>query len=225
MRIAVVGAGAMGSVYAGLLGDSGNEVWAVDPWVEHVDAIRGHGVRVETAGGERVVRIRATTDPGDVGIVDLVVIATKAMDVRAAAEGARALRRAGDRRAVDPERPRLGRRGGGGPRRRPRPARHRGRLRLQRGGARARSPTAARGHRPRRAGGHGDRAGGAGRGGVARRGVHRARVRGCRAARLGEARLQRRLQRPVHRARQDDRRGPRRSARLVGLRRLRAGGL
>ena len=91
MRIAVVGAGAMGSVYAGLLGDSGHEVWAVDPWVEHVEAIRGHGVRVETAGGDRVVRIRATTDPGDVGIVDLVVIATKAMDVRAAAEGSRAL--------------------------------------------------------------------------------------------------------------------------------------
>jgi 2-dehydropantoate 2-reductase len=91
MRIAVVGAGAMGSVYAGLLGDAGNEVWAVDPWLEHVDAIRERGVRVETAGGDRIVRIRATTDPGDVGIVDLVVIATKAMDVRGAAEGARAL--------------------------------------------------------------------------------------------------------------------------------------
>ena len=30
MKIAIVGAGAMGSVYAGLLGDAGNEVWAVD---------------------------------------------------------------------------------------------------------------------------------------------------------------------------------------------------
>ena len=36
VRIAIVGAGAMGSVYAGLLGDAGNEVWAIDPWEEHV---------------------------------------------------------------------------------------------------------------------------------------------------------------------------------------------
>ena len=47
VKIAVVGAGAMGSVYAGLLGAAGNEVWAVDLWQEHVDAIRDHGLRVE----------------------------------------------------------------------------------------------------------------------------------------------------------------------------------
>src|SRR5262245_12172317 len=44
MKIAVVGAGAMGSVYAGLLGDGGNEVWAVDVWCEHVEAIRSRGL-------------------------------------------------------------------------------------------------------------------------------------------------------------------------------------
>ena len=32
VKIAVVGAGAMGSVYAGILGDAGHEVWAVDVW-------------------------------------------------------------------------------------------------------------------------------------------------------------------------------------------------
>ena len=54
MRIAIVGAGAMGSVYAGLLGDAGNEVWAIDPWEEHVAAIRERGLRVEGASGDRV---------------------------------------------------------------------------------------------------------------------------------------------------------------------------
>ena len=77
MRIAIVGAGAMGSVYAGLLGDAGNDVWAVDRWHEHIDAIRERGLRVEGASGDRVVRIAATTDPGEVGTVDLVVIATR----------------------------------------------------------------------------------------------------------------------------------------------------
>ena len=91
MRIAIVGVGAMGSVYAGLLGSSGNEVWAIDPWAEHVAAIRDRGLRVEGASGDRVVAVAATCDPADVGAVDLVVIATKAMHVRAAAEGALAL--------------------------------------------------------------------------------------------------------------------------------------
>ncbi len=91
MRIAVVGAGAMGSVYAGLLADAGNDVWAVDPWEEHVAAIREHGLRVEGASGDRVVAIGATTDPLEVGVVDLVIIATKAMHVRDAALSARSL--------------------------------------------------------------------------------------------------------------------------------------
>jgi 2-dehydropantoate 2-reductase len=85
MKIAVVGAGAMGSVYAGILGDAGNEVWAVDVWAEHVEAIRANGLVVEGASGTRTARIQATTDPAEVGACDLVVVATKALDVEAAA--------------------------------------------------------------------------------------------------------------------------------------------
>ncbi|HEV8098149.1 MAG TPA: 2-dehydropantoate 2-reductase N-terminal domain-containing protein, partial [Gaiellaceae bacterium] len=91
MKIAVVGAGAMGSVYAGLLGSAGNEVWAVDLWQEHVDAIRERGLRVEGASGDRVVPVKATTDAAEVGEAELVILATKAMDVEAAAEAARPL--------------------------------------------------------------------------------------------------------------------------------------
>ena len=86
-----MGAGAMGSVYAGLLCDAGNEVWAIDPWEEHVAAICERGLRVEGASGDRTAKVSATSAPTDVGEVDLVVIATKAMHVRAAAEAARAL--------------------------------------------------------------------------------------------------------------------------------------
>ena len=45
MKIAVIGAGAMGSIYAGLLAAAGNEVWVVDIWQAHIDAIRKHGLR------------------------------------------------------------------------------------------------------------------------------------------------------------------------------------
>ena len=88
MKIAVVGAGAMGSIYAGLLADAGNEVWAVDVWREHVAAIQSGGLRIEGASGDRIVRLRATTEPRDVGHCDLVVIATKARHVAHAATAA-----------------------------------------------------------------------------------------------------------------------------------------
>jgi 2-dehydropantoate 2-reductase len=91
VKIAVVGAGAMGSVYAGLLGDAGNEVWAVDVWAEHVEAIRRRGLVVEGASGHRTVRVRATSDAAEVGVCDLVVVATKAVDVEAAAAASRPL--------------------------------------------------------------------------------------------------------------------------------------
>jgi 2-dehydropantoate 2-reductase len=91
MKIAIVGAGAMGSVYAGILGDAGNEVWAVDVWAEHVEAIRTRGLTVEGASGKRTVRIDATSDPEEVGVCDLVVISTKAVDVEAAAAAAKPL--------------------------------------------------------------------------------------------------------------------------------------
>lgn len=86
MKIAIVGAGAMGSVYAGLLGDAGNEVWAIDVWRDHIDAIRKNGIRVEGKSGDRIVRINASQNPEEVGVCDLVVIATKAMHVEVAAQ-------------------------------------------------------------------------------------------------------------------------------------------
>ena len=64
MKIAVVGAGAMGSIYAGLLADAGNEVWAIDVWQAHIDAINANGLRVEGASGDRTVRLNATSNCG-----------------------------------------------------------------------------------------------------------------------------------------------------------------
>jgi 2-dehydropantoate 2-reductase len=86
MKIAIIGAGAMGSIYAGLLADAGNEVWVVDLWLEHLDAIRKSGLRVEGASGDRTVTtIQTTTDTADIGHTDLVIIATKAAGVESAA--------------------------------------------------------------------------------------------------------------------------------------------
>jgi 2-dehydropantoate 2-reductase len=85
MKIAIVGTGAMGSVYAALFASAGHEVWAIDQWKAHVDAMREKGLRLEGASGDRTVRVNATTDPGQAGPCDLVVLATKAMHVADAA--------------------------------------------------------------------------------------------------------------------------------------------
>jgi 2-dehydropantoate 2-reductase len=88
VRIAIIGTGAMGSVYAGLLADAGADVCAVDIWAEHIDAIRRAGLRVSGASGERIAKLRAVTNAQDAGPADLVIIATKAGGVEAAAKEA-----------------------------------------------------------------------------------------------------------------------------------------
>lgn len=93
MKIAVVGCGAMGSVYAVLLADAGHEVWAIDTWKEHVDAMKTSGLRLEGASGDRTVRVNATMDAADAGLCDLVILATKAMHVDKAAKSMRPLLR------------------------------------------------------------------------------------------------------------------------------------
>ena len=91
MKIAIIGTGAMGSVYAALLADGGHEVWAIDTWPEHVAAMNSKGLRVEGASGDRTVRLKATANARDVRDADLVIIATKDDGVEAAARDALAI--------------------------------------------------------------------------------------------------------------------------------------
>jgi len=91
MKIAIVGCGAMGSVYAALLADADHEIWAIDSWREHVDAMRANGLRLEGKSGDRTVEVHATTDAAEAGACDLVIVATKTMHVEQAATSAKSL--------------------------------------------------------------------------------------------------------------------------------------
>lgn len=91
MRIAVLGAGAMGSVYGGRLAAAGSEVWLVDVWREHVDAINRAGLRIEGAGGDTTVPVKATVDPAEAGTTDLVIVFVKSNETAVAVRGAGAL--------------------------------------------------------------------------------------------------------------------------------------
>ena len=92
MRIAIVGGGTMGSIYASLLSQSRHEVWLVDIWREHIDAIRRDGLRVDGPGNTtRRVSINATSVLADVGTVDLAILAVKAFQTDAGAASVRSL--------------------------------------------------------------------------------------------------------------------------------------
>ena len=85
-KITVIGAGAMGSIYAALMAEAGHMVWAVDTWVEHVRTINEKGLKVEGASGNRTVKgIQAVSNIQAADPSDLYIIATKGSDVGNAA--------------------------------------------------------------------------------------------------------------------------------------------
>ena len=63
MKIAIVGCGAMGSVYAGLLASAGNEVWAISRPGAHRDAMARDGLRITGASGDRTVKLWEVATP------------------------------------------------------------------------------------------------------------------------------------------------------------------
>ncbi|MGH6900470.1 MAG: ketopantoate reductase family protein [Geminicoccaceae bacterium] len=84
MKITVVGAGAMGGSYGGLLAKVGHEVSLIDAWQAHVDAINRDGLRVDGVLGDHRVRLPAST--GRVGEgADLVIVFVDSNNTAAAA--------------------------------------------------------------------------------------------------------------------------------------------
>lgn len=89
-RIAVVGAGAIGSVIGGLLSRAGEDVTLIGR-KEHVEAISRHGLRIGGALGDLTITVKAT-DKLDFR-PDLVLLAVKAQDVEATCEQSSSLMR------------------------------------------------------------------------------------------------------------------------------------
>ncbi len=58
-KIAVIGAGAIGSLIGGCLSRAGRDVTLVDPWGAHVDAMRDEGLRVTTLDETFTTPVRA----------------------------------------------------------------------------------------------------------------------------------------------------------------------
>ena len=88
VRVAVLGCGAIGSLYAAHLARvPGVEVWAVDPWAEHVAAIEAHGLRV-SGHADFVAPVHALVDAGGLPPCQFAIVATKALHTRDAVRAA-----------------------------------------------------------------------------------------------------------------------------------------
>ena len=91
MKIAVVGAGAMGSIFGARFTQAGHETVLVDVATPLVDTINADGITIVRGDDETTTRVPATTDPASVGPVDVVVFFVKCYHTPSAAELARPL--------------------------------------------------------------------------------------------------------------------------------------
>lgn len=81
MRVVVLGAGALGSVYGAWLAETGAEVMLVARR-PHAEAIRANGLEIRSYdAGTKTYRVDATDDPAAAGDADLVLVGAKSFDV------------------------------------------------------------------------------------------------------------------------------------------------
>jgi len=87
MKIAIMGAGALGGTFGVLLANAGFDVTLVDVDATKIDAIKRDGLTLIMPDLSRLTcAIKATTDPAEVGVVDLVQISVKGYHTASAAK-------------------------------------------------------------------------------------------------------------------------------------------
>ncbi|MFL6679835.1 MAG: ketopantoate reductase family protein [Burkholderiaceae bacterium] len=82
VRVAIVGAGAVGCYYGGMLARAGVPVTLIGR-PQHVEAMRRDGLRITTASFDERVRVEASTDAAAVAGAGLVLVCVKSPDTEA----------------------------------------------------------------------------------------------------------------------------------------------
>ena len=88
MKTVMMGSGAMGSLFGGLLTLAGEEVWVVGNRKDQIDTIRSVGLTFEGKGESRIIPMKATLDVTSVGKADLVIFFVKTYDTEIAVSDA-----------------------------------------------------------------------------------------------------------------------------------------
>src|ERR1700741_2285398 len=85
MKIAVMGAGAVGCYFGGMLGRAGGHAVTLIGRAQHVEAVRRDGLWLDTQSFQAHVPMQASTEPGAVQGAELVFVCVKSTDTEAAA--------------------------------------------------------------------------------------------------------------------------------------------
>ncbi len=92
MKIAIIGSGAMGSLYGGILAENGHDVYFIDVFKDHVDAINEKGLCIVKDNEERFIKnAKAVVDSSSIGVVDLAIVFVKSTITDIAVEGNRSI--------------------------------------------------------------------------------------------------------------------------------------
>lgn len=83
MKVAVMGAGAVGCYFAGMLARAGHEV-ALIGRPQHVEAFNTTGLRLEAKTFDETIAVKASTDPAIAAGADLVLFCVKSPDTEIA---------------------------------------------------------------------------------------------------------------------------------------------
>jgi 2-dehydropantoate 2-reductase len=84
MKTVMIGPGAMGSLFGGLLSRAGEELWLVGYRKEQVETICSVGLTLEEKGKSQIIPMKATPDVTSVGKADLVIFFVKTYDTERA---------------------------------------------------------------------------------------------------------------------------------------------
>ena len=89
MKIAVLGAGAIGSLVGAFIKKAGHDIVLVDPYEEHMKIIREEGLLINSAEGfiDRVI-MNTCTKAEDAGVADIVIVLVKTYLTEEALKGA-----------------------------------------------------------------------------------------------------------------------------------------
>jgi 2-dehydropantoate 2-reductase len=104
MRIAIIGAGAIGCVVGGLLTKAGQDVTLVDQWPEHVETMKQRGLKLSGTCGDHTIPVKALHIHELQGVAtsfDAVFVSVKSYDTEWAAQMALAYLKQPDGVVVD----------------------------------------------------------------------------------------------------------------------------
>ncbi|MFA6357319.1 MAG: 2-dehydropantoate 2-reductase [Candidatus Omnitrophota bacterium] len=86
MKIAIVGSGAIGCLFAAFLTKSKEDVWLLDKSKENASKLNESGISVEGTSNTFQVKVKVTSSVQDIGKTDLIIVCVKSFDTKTAIE-------------------------------------------------------------------------------------------------------------------------------------------